>query len=169
MNILKPDRICTSYVERNNWTIRCQVRRFTRLTNAFSKKLENLRAAVALWFAYYNLCRVHGSIRVTARHGTPFARVRVVGPTTPVATLGSVAPITKIPPKITFLDISGGLQKPDPPESITERCVAGLFLLVRPCMQEIASQPIQIVSEKILKKIDIFTQLYGSYAREGGP
>lgn len=63
----RPDheKICTSYVERNNWTIRCQVRRFTRLTNAFSKKLENLKAAVALWFAYYNLCRVHGSIRVT--------------------------------------------------------------------------------------------------------
>lgn len=59
------ERICTSYVERNNWTIRCQVRRFTRLTNAFSKKLENLKAAAALWFAYYNFCRVHGSIRVT--------------------------------------------------------------------------------------------------------
>jgi len=62
-----PDRskISTSYVERNNWTIRCQIRRFTRLTNAFSRKLVNLRAAVALWFAYYNLCRVHGTLRVT--------------------------------------------------------------------------------------------------------
>jgi IS1 family transposase len=60
-----PGRICTSYVERNNWTIRCQVRRFTRLTNAFSRKLENLKAAVSLWFAYYNLCRVHGSLRIT--------------------------------------------------------------------------------------------------------
>jgi len=62
-----PDRskISTSYVERNNWTIRCSVRRFTRLTNAFSRKLENLKAAVALWFAYYNFCRVHGSLRVT--------------------------------------------------------------------------------------------------------
>lgn len=62
-----PDRsrICTSYVERNNLTIRCSVRRFTRLTNAFSKKLENLKAAVALWFAYYNFCRIHGSLRVT--------------------------------------------------------------------------------------------------------
>jgi IS1 family transposase len=62
-----PDRskICTSYVERNNWTIRCQIRRFTRLTNAFSRKLVNLKAAVDLWFAYYNFCRVHGSLRVT--------------------------------------------------------------------------------------------------------
>ena len=62
-----PDRskICTSYVERNNWTMRCQIRRLTRLTNAFSRKLENLKAAIALWFAYYNFCRLHGSIRVT--------------------------------------------------------------------------------------------------------
>jgi IS1 family transposase len=58
-------KICTSYVERNNLTIRCQIRRFTRLTNAFSKKLKNLKASVSLWFAYYNFCRVHGSLRVT--------------------------------------------------------------------------------------------------------
>ena len=58
-------KICTSYVERNNWTIRCSVRRFTRLTNAFSRKLENLQASVSLWFAYYNFCRVHGSLKVT--------------------------------------------------------------------------------------------------------
>lgn len=60
-----PRRICTSYVERNNLTIRMQVRRFTRLTNAFSRKLRNLKAAVALFFAHYNLCRIHSSIRVT--------------------------------------------------------------------------------------------------------
>ncbi|MER3423948.1 MAG: hypothetical protein C4293_12670 [Nitrospiraceae bacterium] len=59
-------KVCTSYGERNNWTIRCQVRRFTRLTNAFSRKLENLKAAVALWFAYYNFCRIHGSLKVTS-------------------------------------------------------------------------------------------------------
>jgi hypothetical protein len=46
-------------------TIRMQMRRFTRLTNAFSRKLRNLRAAVALFFAHYNFCRIHGSIRVT--------------------------------------------------------------------------------------------------------
>jgi IS1 family transposase len=63
----KPDtgRISTSYVERQNLTIRMQMRRFTRLTNAFSKKLENLRAAVALHFAHYNFCRIHQSLRVT--------------------------------------------------------------------------------------------------------
>lgn len=62
-----PDRskVCTSYVERNNWTMRCSIRRLTRLTNAFSRKLVNLKAAVSLWFAYYNFCRVHGSLRVT--------------------------------------------------------------------------------------------------------
>ena len=51
-------RICTSIVERNNLTIRMQMRRFTRLTNAFSKKWENLKAALALHFAYYNLAHV---------------------------------------------------------------------------------------------------------------
>ncbi len=61
----KSSRICTSYVERQNLTMRMQMRRFTRLTNAFSKKLANLKAAVALHFAHYNLMRVHKSIRVT--------------------------------------------------------------------------------------------------------
>ena len=62
-----PDRkkICTSYVERQNLTIRMQMRRFTRLTNAFSKKLENLKAAVALHFYYYNFMRIHQTLRVT--------------------------------------------------------------------------------------------------------
>jgi hypothetical protein len=45
--------------------MRMAIRRFTRLTNAFSKKLPNLKAAVALHFAYYNFCRVHSSLRVT--------------------------------------------------------------------------------------------------------
>jgi len=62
-----PDRehISTSYVERQNLTMRMQMRRFTRLTNAFSKKLENLKAACALHFAHYNFVRVHQSLRVT--------------------------------------------------------------------------------------------------------
>lgn len=59
------DKISTSYVERSNLTMRMSQRRFTRLTNAFSKKLDNLRAAVALHFGYYNYCRVHMSLRVT--------------------------------------------------------------------------------------------------------
>ena len=59
------DLIGTAYVERNNLTIRQQVRRFTRMTLGFSKKLQNLRAAVALYFAWYNFVRIHGSLRVT--------------------------------------------------------------------------------------------------------
>jgi IS1 family transposase len=60
-----PKRICTSHIERQNLTMRMQMRRFTRLTNAFSKKLTNLKAACALHFAHYNFCRVHQSLRVT--------------------------------------------------------------------------------------------------------
>jgi transposase-like protein/IS1 family transposase len=59
------NRICTSHVERQNLSIRMGMRRMTRLTNGFSKKWENLEAAYALWFAYYNFCRVHSSLRVT--------------------------------------------------------------------------------------------------------
>jgi len=57
--------ISTSYVERQNLTIRMQMRRFTRLTNAFSKKIENLKAALALHFTHYNFMRVHSSLQVT--------------------------------------------------------------------------------------------------------
>ncbi len=60
-----PKRICTSIVERQNLTIRMQMRRSTRLTNAFSKKWDNLWAAYCLHFAHYNFCRLHRSIRVT--------------------------------------------------------------------------------------------------------
>ena len=58
-------KISTSYIERQNLTMRMQMRRFTRLTNAFSKKLENLKAAVALHFAHYNFVRIHKTLRVT--------------------------------------------------------------------------------------------------------
>ena len=61
----RPRHFSTSYVERSNLTLRMQQRRFTRLTNGFSKKLRNHRAAVALYVAHYNLCRVHETIRMT--------------------------------------------------------------------------------------------------------
>ena len=60
-----PELISTSYIERQNLTMRMCMRRLTRLTNGFSKKLENLKAAVALHFAHYNLVRVHQTSRCT--------------------------------------------------------------------------------------------------------
>lgn len=60
-----PKHISTSFAERQNLTMRMSMRRFTRLTNAFSKKVQNLEAAVALHFMYYNFCRIHQTLRVT--------------------------------------------------------------------------------------------------------
>jgi IS1 family transposase len=61
----EPKAVSTSHVERMNLSIRMQNRRFTRLTNAFSKKLDNHIHALALYFAFYNFCRIHKSLRVT--------------------------------------------------------------------------------------------------------
>lgn len=58
-------KISTSLVERQHLTLRMHCRRLTRLTNTFSKKLENLKAAIALHFAYYNLVKIHRTIRMT--------------------------------------------------------------------------------------------------------
>jgi IS1 family transposase len=63
----KPEfsHVSTNYIERQNLTMRMSMRRFTRLTNAFSKKVENLQAAVALHYMQYNFCRIHQTLRVT--------------------------------------------------------------------------------------------------------
>jgi hypothetical protein len=65
----EPDgaKICTSHIERQNLTLRMSMRRFTRLTNAFSKKWDNLKVALSLHFAYYNFCRRH----ITLKGATP--------------------------------------------------------------------------------------------------
>jgi hypothetical protein len=60
-----PKHVSTSFVERQNLSMRMGIRRFTRLTNAFSKKVENHAASVVIWFMYYNFCRVHSTLRVT--------------------------------------------------------------------------------------------------------
>jgi hypothetical protein len=60
-----PAQISTSFVERQNLTMRMNMRRFTRLTNGFSKKVDNLKHAVALHFMYYNFARVHKTLGVT--------------------------------------------------------------------------------------------------------
>lgn len=60
-----PKHVSTSYVERQNLTMRMHMRRFTRLTNGFSKKVDNHRHSVALHYMYYNFCRVHQTLRIT--------------------------------------------------------------------------------------------------------
>ena len=75
-----PDHVSTSYVERANMTMRMGMRRFTRLTNAFSRKVENHAHAVALQFMHYNFCRPH--ITLTKAH-------RLHYPTTPAMAAGA--------------------------------------------------------------------------------
>jgi len=60
-----PKHVSTSYVERQNLTMRMQMRRFTRLTNAFSKKIDNHIHMLSLYFLHYNFCRIHSKLRMS--------------------------------------------------------------------------------------------------------
>src|SRR5687767_12881834 len=82
-----PDLVSTSYVERSNLSLRMQQRRFTRLTNAFSKKAENHAHAVSLYFMYYNFCRPHQTL--TKRHRNHY-------PTTPAMASGLTNRVWKV-------------------------------------------------------------------------
>jgi len=91
-----PAHISTSYVERQNLTIRMSMRRFTRLTNAFSKKLENLTAAVSLHFMYYNFGREH--MTLTKQYGKP---------TTPAMAAGKADHVWSLIEIAGLLDLNG--------------------------------------------------------------
>jgi len=106
----RPKRISTSFIERQNLTLRMQQRRSTRLTNAFSKKLENHEAAVALYVMHYNFCRVHETLRVTPAMQLGMAdHVWTIGELVGAALDGVVSePVGRKVGRFTVLD--GGLK-----------------------------------------------------------
>ena len=93
----RPDKdlVSTSFVERANLTMRMQMRRFTRLTNAFSKKAENHAAAVSLHFMHYNFCRPHETL--TKKHPHHY-------PTTPAMAAGVTDHVWKVEEIVALMD-----------------------------------------------------------------
>ena len=85
-----PEKISTSYVERQNLTMRMGMRRFTRLTNGFSKKVENLANAVSLHYMHYNFARPHKTL-TKANHGYPTTPAMAAGVSDHVWTLAEIA------------------------------------------------------------------------------
>jgi hypothetical protein len=90
-----PDYISTSYVERQNLTMRMSMRRFTRLTNAFSKKFENHCHAVALYTVWYNFCRVHKTLGATPAMAAGVAD-RIMKITDVVALIDAANPVPAV-------------------------------------------------------------------------
>jgi len=107
-----PDQyISTSYVERQNLSLRMGQRRFTRLTNGFSKKLDNHVAAVALYVAHYNLCRTHEALRTTPAKAMGIAdRAWTIAQLVDAALAVAPAMPTETPPerRRKFVVIDGG-------------------------------------------------------------
>jgi hypothetical protein len=106
-----PMQISTSYVERSNLTLRMSSKRFARLSNGFSKKLEPHCAAIALYVAHYNLCRVHESLRSTPGQALGIAdRAWSIGELLDAAlTTQPISPVTTAPERRrNFRVIDGG-------------------------------------------------------------
>lgn len=94
-----PTHISTSYIERSNLTVRMQNRRFTRLTNAYSKRWRNHAASMALWVCYYNLCWVHATLHTTPAMAMGITdHVWTIGELVSAALGAATPPETPIPP-----------------------------------------------------------------------
>lgn len=112
-----PAKISTSFVERFNLTTRMQHRRFTRLTNGFSKKLDNHRAAVPLYLAWYNLCRIHEKLRCTPAMALGVTdHVWSIGELVEVALAAQAPTPLPTPGQQSFAGMSAAKAKGDPPE-----------------------------------------------------
>jgi IS1 family transposase len=107
-----PAQISTSHIERMNLTTRMHLRRFTRLTSGFSKKADNHRAALALHFAWYNLCRVHETLRVTPAMALGVTdHVWTIGELVDAALAAKPAPPLPTPGQQAFTGMSAGAAK----------------------------------------------------------